>query len=217
VRLSPPGEVIRAAITKGIQAIGLEALPWTKQANSLRTRSEWLRTQNLVGNDWPNLSDEHLMDTLEQWLMPFLEGITKRSQLARLDMTAIVHAMFSHSQLRELDRLAPTYLTVPTGSRIPVTYNAGERPVLAVRLQEMFGETKTPTIGGGKIKVVLHLLSPAHRPLAVTQDLPSFWQNAYPGVRKDMRGRYPKHFWPENPSEARPTKRTRRTQSRPAK
>jgi len=125
-------------------------------------------------------------------------------------MKMILSSLFSHGQLRELDWLAPTHLTVPTGSHIPVEYAAGSRPVLAVRLQEMFGQTETPTVGGGRVKVVLHLLSPAHRPLAVTQDLPSFWQNAYPDVRKDMRGRYPKHHWPENPLEAKPTRRVKR-------
>ena len=125
-------------------------------------------------------------------------------------MSAIVDGMFSYQQMRELDRLAPTHLTVPTGSHIPLDYSAGTQPVLAVRLQEMFGQIDTPTIGGGKIKVLLHLLSPARRPIAVTQDFPSFWKNAYPQVRKDMRGRYPKHHWPEDPLDAEPTRRTKR-------
>jgi ATP-dependent helicase HrpB len=115
----------------------------------------------------------------------------------------------THKQLQEIELLAPTHLTVPTGSRIPIDYEKGQ-PVLAVRLQEMFGETKTPTVGGGRVKVLLHLLSPAQRPLAVTQDLPSFWKNAYPDVRKDMRGQYPKHVWPEDPLNAEPTRRAKR-------
>jgi ATP-dependent helicase HrpB len=207
---SSEGELVRKAMLEGIGKMGIQALPWNEHTVSVRTRSEWLRTEGLVQNDWPELSDERLMNTLDQWLGPYLDGVMKRSHLSRLNMTKILEALFSFEQLRELDRLAPTHLTVPTGSRIPVEYSAGARPVLAVRLQEMFGQTETPTVGGGKINVVLHLLSPAKRPLAVTQDLPSFWNNAYQQVRKDMRGRYPKHYWPESPLEAEPTRRTKR-------
>ncbi len=210
VPLPQSDEAMRAAMIDGIQLMGLDALPWEKQSDSIRKRNEWLRSEGLVGDDWPNVSDEHLMNTLEDWLAPYLGGVTRRSHLKQLDMKMIVSSLFSHGQLRELDWLAPTHLTVPTGSHIPIEYAAGSRPVLAVRLQEMFGQTETPTVGGGRVKVVLHLLSPAHRPLAVTQDLPSFWQNAYPDVRKDMRGRYPKHHWPENPLEAKPTRRVKR-------
>jgi ATP-dependent helicase HrpB len=124
-------------------------------------------------------------------------------------METIIRGMFSYQQLQQLDRLAPTHLTVPTGSRIAIDY-AASQPALSVRLQEMFGETETPTIGGGKEKVLIHLLSPARRVLAVTQDLPSFWKNAYPDVRKDMRGQYPKHVWPEDPLSAIPTRKTKK-------
>jgi ATP-dependent helicase HrpB len=204
------GDAMSQAMTEGLRQMGIDVLPWTDHAISVRLRSEWLRKQGLVANDWPDLSNGRLIDTVETWLVPYLNGISKRTQLARLDTSVIVDAMFDYRQLQELDRLAPTHLTVPTGSRIPLEYSAELQPVLAVRLQEMFGQTETPTVGGGKVKVVLHLLSPARRPIAVTQDLPSFWKNAYPEVRKDMRGRYPKHFWPENPLEAEPTRRTKR-------
>jgi ATP-dependent helicase HrpB len=136
--------------------------------------------------------------------------MARRAHLAKLDLTSILDARFTFQQRRLLERLAPSHLSVPTGSRIPLIYAPGSPPVLAVRLQEMFGETGTPAVCDGKVKVLLHLLSPAKRPLAVTQDLPSFWQNAYPQVRKDMRGRYPKHYWPENPLEAEPTRRVKR-------
>lgn len=204
--LAAEGDAIIGAMIEGIRAIGVRALPWTKEATSLRERSEWLRNQNLVPEDFPNLSDEHLRATLEEWLAPFLHGMMRRAHLARLDMSEILRSRFSYHQLSLLNRLAPTHITVPTGSHIPLDYSTNP-PVLAVRLQEMFGETDTPTIADGKIKVLLHLLSPARRPLAVTQDLASFWKNAYPDVRKEMRGRYPKHSWAENPLTATPTKR----------
>jgi ATP-dependent helicase HrpB len=214
-QISPPAEKMISAMIEGIQLLGLNALPWTKEATSFRSRSEWLRAANLAGSDWPDLSDEHLAGSVDEWLSPYLQGITKRSHLERLDMFKIIKAMFSYSQSNQLDKLAPTHLTVPTGSHIPIDYSSGSQPVLAVRLQEMFGQTETPTVGGGKVKVLLHLLSPARRPLAVTQDLPSFWKNAYPDVRKDMRGKYPKHFWPENPLEAEPTRRVKKRQTQP--
>jgi ATP-dependent helicase HrpB len=206
----PPVESMRSCMIAGIQEMGLEALPWTPHARSVRARSEWLRSEGIVDARWPVLSDERLSATLEDWLGPYLDGITRRAHLAKLDLGMIIEASFAYDQLRQLELLAPTHLVVPTGSRIPLEYAAGSPPVLAVRLQEMFGQTETPAVCGGKVKVLLHLLSPARRPLAVTQDLPSFWNNAYPQVRKDMRGRYPKHPWPENPLEAAPTRRTKR-------
>ncbi len=208
--LTTNNELMCSAMLEGIREMGLDSLPWGKEATSLRARSEWLRLQELVGDDWPNLSDERLLENLEQWLGPFLTGITRRSHLERLELAQMLHALFSYNQLSLLNRLAPTHHTVPTGSRLPLDYTAGKQPVLAVRLQEMFGETDSPTVAGGKVKVLLHLLSPAHRPLAVTGDLSSFWRNAYPEVRKEMRGRYPKHYWPEDPLTAAPTKRRKK-------
>ena len=208
--LEPESEKSRAAMLDGIRIMGLGALPWNKDTISLRIRSEWLRRAGLAANEWPDLSDQHLIDSLDAWLGPYLNGIVRRLQLQKLDLARIVRAIFTHQQLRELERLAPTHLTVPTGSRTPIDYANGMQPVLAVRLQEMFGETETPTVAGGKVKVLLHLLSPAHRPIAVTQDLPSFWKNAYIEVRKEMRGQYPKHEWPENPLDAKPTRRAKR-------
>ena len=206
----PRGSSACAAMVEGIKQMGIASIPWERESESLRSRSEWLRMQKLVASDWPELSDEHLAATLDRWLTPFLDGIVRRAHLTRLDMQAILKSQFSYSQLRDLDRLAPATLTVPTGSHIRLEYSAGAPPILAVRLQEMFGQTETPTVGGGRVNVLIHLLSPAHRPLAVTQDLRSFWTNAYPEVRKQMRGRYPKHLWPENPMDATPTRRTKR-------
>ncbi len=210
---TPTADVLLPLMISGIREMGLNALPWSAGAVALLSRSEWLRSSGIAGAEWPDLSDEVLLATLESWLGPFLDGFSRRAHLARLDMVKILEACFSYDQRRRLDTLAPTHLTVPTGSKIPVEYAPNSPPILAVRLQEMFGQTDTPSVCGGAVKVLLHLLSPARRPLAVTQDLPSFWKNAYPGVRKDMRGRYPKHYWPENPQEAEPTKRTKRTPS----
>jgi ATP-dependent helicase HrpB len=205
----PPKDRLLAAVIDGVRISGLESLPWSNDAQSIRTRNEWLRTHHLVGSDWPDLSNDNLITTLEKWLGPYCNGITRRSHFHKLDMTKIIRSLFTYQQFNELDRLAPTHMTVPTGSRILLDYSSGSQPVLAVRLQEMFGETHTPTVAGGNVKVLIHLLSPARRPLAVTQDLPSFWENAYIEVRKDMRGQYPKHVWPENPLKEKPTKRTK--------
>jgi len=207
--LNGASEKIREGMLTGIRQMGLESLPWNDEALSIKRRSEWLRKGLFVGDEWIDLSDEHLLRTAEEWLGPFLGGITKRTQLQKLDMVSIIRSIFSFQQMKELERLAPTHLTVPTGSRIALDYS-GDIPILPVRLGEMFGETETPTVAGGKVKVLLHLLSPARRPVAVTQDLPSFWKNAYVEVRKDMRGDYPKHYWPENPLEAEPTRKTKK-------
>ena len=206
---TPSDEALHAAMAEGVRQMGLGSLPWRRESASLRLRSEWLRLQHLVMEDWPNLGDEHLLQTISEWLAPFLRRISRRAQLEQLDLEEILRSRFSFHQLKELSRLAPLTLTVPTGSHIHLDYSGAE-PVLAVRLQEMFGQSETPTVGGGKVKVLIHLLSPAGRPLAVTQDLPSFWKNAYPEVRKEMRGRYPKHHWPEDPVAAEPTRRVKR-------
>lgn len=210
IQTTPGGEVAAALILGVIRQSGLGILPWTKEAISLRDRGEWLMRAGLAVSDWPDLSEARLTSTMEEWLGPYLEGIVRRRELDRLDMTRIIRSLFSFQQLQLIEKLAPTHITVPSGSRIPLDYGQGTSPVLAVRLQEMFGLGETPAVGGGKVKVLLHLLSPARRPLAVTQDLRSFWKNSYPDVRKDMRGRYPKHHWPEDPLLARPTKRAKR-------
>jgi ATP-dependent helicase HrpB len=201
---------VRNAMLDGIRRMGLRSLPWTKDALSIKNRSEWLRVQGFAPRDWPDLSDEALFDSLDDWLSPFVNGMTRKAHLARLDMKRVLLSRFTHTQRKLLDTLAPAVLQVPTGSQIVLQYAADSDPVLAVKLQEMFGQTDTPTIADGKAGVVVHLLSPAGRPLAVTQDLRSFWTNAYPDVRKEMRGRYPKHPWPEDPLHAIPTRRTKR-------
>jgi ATP-dependent helicase HrpB len=204
----PPAEHVIAAMLDGIRELGLAALPWSRDAESLRQRVLFLR--GLEGAEaWPDLSDAALLAGLEQWLGPFLGGIFRRAQLERLDLAGILRSGLSFEQLRVLERLAPTHVTVPSGSRLPIDYSS-ETPVLAVRLQEMFGARETPAIADGRVPLLLHLLSPAGRPLQVTRDLGGFWRGSYPAVRSEMRGRYPKHPWPEDPLAAPPTARAKR-------
>lgn len=202
-----------AALLDGVRQLGLAVLDWSGPALQWRARSEWLRQNGWAPADWPDLGDAALLATLEHWLAPFITGLRTRAQLASVDLLPALKSMFRYQQQQELDQLAPTHLTVPTGSRIALDYS-GPQPVLAVRLQEVFGERDTPRIAAGKAKVLLHLLAPGKQPIAVTQDLASFWQNAYPDVRKDMRGQYPRHYWPDNPLEAEPTRRSKAADDR---
>jgi ATP-dependent helicase HrpB len=204
---APDPARVTAAMIAGIRELGLKVLPWSREAENLRARITFLR--RIEGAAWPDLSDEALMESLEEWLAPYLAGISRRAQLQGLDLAAALAARLTHAQRQALDKLAPSHASVPSGSRIAIDYS-GEAPALAVKLQEMFGARETPAIAGGRIKLVIHLLSPAGRPLQVTSDLAGFWRNSYSQVRSEMRGRYPRHPWPENPLEASPTKRTKR-------
>ena len=206
LRDAPPEQVIGALLT-GIRALGLAALPWSHEADSFRRRVEFLR--RTLGENWPDFSDAALLVTIEDWLAPYLSGFMRRTQFGQIDLAGALAAQLEYAQRRQLDTLAPSHVAVPSGSRIAIDYGEGEVPVLAVKLQEMFGATATPAIAQGKVPLLVHLLSPAGRPLAVTRDLAGFWKNAYPQVRGEMRGRYPKHPWPDDPLAAPPTKRTK--------
>jgi ATP-dependent helicase HrpB len=151
---------------------------------------------------------------MENWLEPYLIGMTRLDQLQRLQLAELLRHYLTAQKMRELDRLAPSHLQVPSGSSIAIEYGRETHPVLSVKLQELFGLLETPLVAAGTIPVTIHLLSPAARPLAVTQDLPSFWQKVYPDIRKQLRARYPKHPWPEDPLTAAPTKKTVRQLSR---
>ena len=203
----PDQAQVTAALLFGLRRTGLAALPWTKEQRQWRARIALLYR---VDSTWPDLSDEALTTTLEQWLGPFLNGLTSLAQLRRLDLQAPLDSLLTWQQRQELPRLAPTHITVPSGSHVRLDYEQGESPVLAVRLQEMFGCQDTPRIAGGKIPVMVHLLSPAGRPVQVTKDLASFWRSAYQEVKKELRGRYPRHHWPDDPLSAQPTNRTKR-------
>jgi ATP-dependent helicase HrpB len=203
----PKPEQLMDAMLDGIRELGIAALPWTKDLRSFQARVGFLR--RLDGDAWPDLADAALTATLDVWLAPYLRGISRRGHLDRIDLSSAIRGQLDWQQQKTLDREAPTHVTVPSGSHIPIDYS-GESPVLAVRLQEMFGLAQTPTIAGGRVPLLLHLLSPAGRPAQVTKDLASFWSGAYRDVRRDLRGQYPKHHWPEDPLQAPPTRRAKR-------
>jgi len=196
------------ALLEGVRKGGLEVLPWSKAARALRARIAFVARISPGPHAWPDMSDEGLLSALEQWLAPSLEGMLRLNDLQALDLADVLMNRLDWEHRRRLDELAPTHIRVPSGSRIPVDYESGDDPALSVRLQELFGCATTPTVAGG-IPVVLHLLSPAHRPIQVTRDLAGFWRTTYAEVRKDLRGRYPRHHWPENPLEARATSRAK--------
>ena len=170
--------------------MGLASLPWTDGLVSLRQRTAFLRHH--LGDDWPDLSDSRLLADLPDWLGPYLAGITRRAHLAQVDLASALNSLLPPGARRDLDRLAPTHIDVPSGSHVPIDYANPAEPVLAVRLQEMFGLAQTPRIAGGKVALLIHLLSPARRPVQVTRDLASFWANGYREVKAEMKGRYPK-------------------------
>ncbi len=206
----PDSSLITAALLQGVRQAGLDALAWTPELQQWRARVRFLTRLEGVDSDWPDLSDATLLRTLDEWLGPYLTGITTLDRVKRLDLSTPLHALLNWDQQRRLERLAPTHLTVPSGSRLRIEYDTPDLPILAVRLQEMFGCKDTPRVADGKIPVMLHLLSPAKRPVQVTKNLASFWANAYQEVRKELRGRYPKHHWPEDPLTAPPTAKTKK-------
>lgn len=209
-----PPDRISAALLDGIRETGLHCLAWSKEAEALRGRVGCLRHLDGSESSWPDWSDDALMDTLEDWLLPYLSGKSRLDQLAELNLKEILLAGLDWNDQQRLDRLAPSHWTVPSGSNIRIDYSNPEAPVLPVKLQEMFGATETPQIANGKISLVLHLLSPAGRPLQVTQDLPGFWAGAYAHVKAEMKGRYPKHPWPDDPMAAAPTRHIKNRQPR---
>ena len=158
---------------------------------------------------WPDLSDAALLATLDEWAPPWMSGLVRREHFAKLDLDAALRARLSYAQRSTLQREAPTHFVAPSGSSIAIDYLDGEVPTVSVRLQEMFGLRTTPTIAAGRLALVLKLLSPAGRPVQITRDLKSFWGRGYHEVRKDLKGRYPKHYWPEDPNAAQPTRRVR--------
>ncbi|PJJ74127.1 ATP-dependent helicase HrpB [Sediminihabitans luteus] len=201
----PPAEQVTRAVRAGLAADGLDALRWSDVATHLRERLRFLH--GALGEPWPDVSDDELLGRLDDWLD--VSRVRGAGDLARLDVLSGLRGLLPWPQAARLDELAPERLAVPSGSTVRVDY-AGEQPVLAVRLQEVFGWTGTPRLADGRVPVLLHLLSPARRPAAVTADLESFWRTGYPQVRAELRGRYPKHSWPEDPLSAEPTRGVRR-------
>lgn len=203
---SPGPEQMTQALLNAVAAKGVAILPWTEKARKLQERLMFLHRLN---REWPDVSDETLAATAEVWLAPYLSGVRKRADLQALSLYGMLENMLTWPQQRELNAEAPTHLLVPSGSKIQVHYDGPQAPYAAVRLQEVFGMMETPRIGFGRVPITLHLLSPASRPVQVTADLRNFWQNTYFEVKKDLKGRYPKHYWPDDPLQATATRKVR--------
>ncbi|MEK7712277.1 MAG: ATP-dependent helicase HrpB, partial [Pseudomonadota bacterium] len=208
LKKADPGK-LRAAMLEGVRRLGLDVLPWNEEARQWQARVLSMR-QWFPDENWPDVSDTALAATLDDWLAPYLDGSTRRDHLARLDMPGMLKARLDWKQGQQLDQDAPTHIAVPSGSQLKLDYKPGESPVLAVKLQEMFGLADTPRIARGRVPVTLHLLSPARQPIQVTQDLHGFWERTYAEVKKELKGRYPKHPWPDDPWNAVPTARAKR-------
>jgi ATP-dependent helicase HrpB len=202
---TPDPESMSEAMLNGIREMGLAALPWSEGDQRLRARVAFLR-RHFPEETWPDLSDAALLAGLDAWLKPYLAGMMRASHLERLELHSVLLSLIPQHLRRRLDELAPTRIAIPSGAEITIHYEGEGDPVVRARLQEMFGLTRTPKVAEGRVPLRLELLSPAGRPLAVTQSLETFWTNAYPHVRAEMRGRYPKHVWPEDPREAVPVK-----------
>ena len=204
---SPDPTAVAKALAAGLREEGLDLLPWTDHARQLQHRIQFLHHH--LGSDWPDVQDAALLDSLEDWLLPHLYGKKSADDLSRLTLPNILRELLTYDQRDRLENWAPPHVTVPSGYDRAIDYSDPDTPVLAVRLQEMFGQTETPRIANGRVPLTLHLLSPAQRPVQITQDLAHFWAATYYEVRKDMRGRYPKHYWPEDPLGATPTHTTK--------
>jgi len=197
----------------GIRQQGIDCLPWTPSSRSLQQRLTLMRNLDLE-HEWPKLSDSELLESLELWLVPYLNGFKRLAQLKQLNMSDILTSRLSWEQQQQLERQLPTSFKVPSGSQIRIDYSNPQQPILAVRLQELFGLQHSPALLDGKLPLTLHLLSPAQRPIQVTQDLDSFWDKTYAEVSKDLKGRYPRHYWPDNPREAVATRGTKKWMER---
>ena len=202
----PTGEAAALALARGVLGLGAPRLPWTKALQQWRGRVMFLREAE--GADWPDLSDPAL-EADPQWLAPFIGGRTRLDEIGADDLAAALHAHLSWPLGRRLDEDAPTHFEAPTGTPAAVDYEAEGGPAISLRVQELFGLGVHPSVAGGRIPLTVNLLSPAHRPIQITRDLPGFWRGSWASVRADLRGRYPRHFWPEDPANAAPTNRAK--------
>jgi ATP-dependent helicase HrpB len=194
-------------LAEGIATIGVRKLPWSKAQLQLRNRVMFLRRAE--GDEWPDLSDDALARTAAEWLAPFLTGKTSLQQIGADDLATALDALLPWTLRKRLSAEAPTHFAAPSGSQVPIDYEAEEGPKLSIRVQELFGLAVHPTIAGGRVPLLIELLSPAHRPVQMTRDLPGFWRGSYKDVRTDLRGRYPKHPWPDDPLTALATRRAK--------
>lgn len=208
----PEPEILHPAMLRWIREKGLAVLGWTPEAEQLRVRLQ-CAAQWLPEEAWPTLDEDTLLASLEHWLLPEMGAVRDLKGLQSVNLVSALLHLLTWSQRQRLDTVLPTHYTVPTGSRLPIRYDAEKPPALAVRMQEMFGEAQNPAVADGRVPLVLELLSPAHRPLQITRDLAAFWRGAYPEVQKEMKGRYPKHPWPDDPASALPTRRTKKYSS----
>ncbi len=206
VAIAPSDDNARQ-LAAGIVAMGLARLPWTRALRQWRDRVNFLRASE--GEPWPDLSDAALEKTAGEWLTPMLTGKTRLAEITSGELEAALHERVPWPLRRRLDAEAPTHFEAPTGTRVPIDYEAEGGPKIAIRVQELFGLDRHPTIAGGRIPLLIELLSPAQRPVQTTRDLPGFWRGSYAAVRAEMRGRYPKHPWPDNPLAAAPTRRAK--------
>ncbi|MCX7133332.1 ATP-dependent helicase HrpB [Aeromonas sp.] len=196
-------------LLQGIRRKGLHVLPWDEHSEGLLARLRCARDW-LPDDGWPAMDDESLLARLEEWLLPALSGMTRLEQLKRLNLNDILRQSLPWPLPRRLDEALPSHFTAPTGSRVRIRYQPGQAPVIPVRIQEMFGQGTTPCVADGRVALVVELLSPAQRPLQITADLAAFWAGSYELVKKEMKGRYPRHYWPDNPLEAMPTRVTKK-------
>jgi ATP-dependent helicase HrpB len=204
--LKPSGETARV-LADGLVAAGLDKLPWSKPLQQWRDRVMFLRKAE--GDSWPDLSDDALAAQREAWLVPALYDKTSLKEFSAGDLSDALMTLLPWEMRARLEREAPTHFEAPTGTQLAIDYEAEQGPTIAVRLQELFGLNTHPSIAKGAVPLVLELLSPAHRPVQVTRDLPGFWRGSYAAVRSDLRGRYPRHPWPEDPASAAPTRRVK--------
>jgi ATP-dependent helicase HrpB len=194
-------------LAEGIAKLGLNHLPWSRPGKQLRDRVGFLRAAG--ESEWPDISDAALAKTAAAWLAPFLVGKTALSEISADDLSAALDSLLPWTLQRRLQEAAPTHFTAPTGNRHAIDYAGAGAPALHIRVQELFGLTQHPSIADGKVPLTLHLLSPAQRPIQITRDLPGFWQGSWAAVRSEMKGRYPRHPWPEHPASATPTTRAK--------
>ena len=205
-RPAPPGPATTDALLARVRDDGLDALRWTAAARTLQARAGFAR--RALGGDWPDLSDEALLATLEDWLGPLLSRASSLAGLRRVDLTTVLRGLLAH-RLHELDRVVPPTVRVASGREVAVDYSS-DPPTIAVRAQELYGTATHPSVAGGRVPLTVEVLSPAGRPVQVTADLPGFWSGSWAEVRKEMISRYPKHDWPADPATAEPSTRARR-------
>jgi ATP-dependent helicase HrpB len=202
-----PSDATARLLADGIARLGVERLPWSKPLRQWRDRVLFLRRAE--GDEWPDLSDPALATSAADWLAPALANKTALGELTSGELAQALEASLPWAMRRRLDAEAPTHFAAPSGSSVPIDYEAEEGPKLAIRVQELFGLDRHPAIAGGRVPLVLELLSPAHRPVQVTRDLPGFWRGSYAAVKTEMKGRYPRHPWPDNPLAAPATRRAK--------